>query len=105
MLWGGQALDSITSPLAHRKTATPDLSLRLPHPAAYSQKRPQRALARPPWLKREAKQLFHIASGRRSAKPRGHKRRVIDTTRCYMAINAMAPEVHYDANRLPRYEL
>ena len=29
---------------------------------------------------------------------------VIDTTRCYMAINARAPEVHYDGKRLPRYD-
>ena len=31
-------------------------------------------------------------------------RSVIDTTRCYMAINALAPEVHYDGKRLPRYD-
>lgn len=35
---------------------------------------------------------------------RGHTVEVIDTTRCYMAINAMAPEVHYDGKRLPRYD-
>ncbi|MGR3272290.1 30S ribosomal protein S6--L-glutamate ligase [Thalassococcus profundi] len=35
---------------------------------------------------------------------RGHTVEVIDTTRCYMAINAMAPEVHYDGARLPRYD-
>ncbi|MCE0504215.1 MULTISPECIES: 30S ribosomal protein S6--L-glutamate ligase [unclassified Roseivivax] len=35
---------------------------------------------------------------------RGHSVEVIDTTRCYMAINAMAPEVHYDGKRLPRYD-
>lgn len=35
---------------------------------------------------------------------RGHVVEVIDTTRCYMAINAMAPEVHYDGARLPRYD-
>jgi ribosomal protein S6--L-glutamate ligase len=29
---------------------------------------------------------------------------VIDTTRCYMAINMLAPEVHYDGKRLPRYD-
>ena len=28
----------------------------------------------------------------------------IDTSRCYMAINAMSPEVHYDGARLPRYD-
>ncbi|MBT8411060.1 MAG: 30S ribosomal protein S6--L-glutamate ligase [Octadecabacter sp.] len=35
---------------------------------------------------------------------RGHTVEVIDTTRCYMAINALAPEVYYDGKRLPRYD-
>ncbi|WP_460275459.1 30S ribosomal protein S6--L-glutamate ligase [Celeribacter sp. ULVN23_4] len=35
---------------------------------------------------------------------RGHVVEVIDTTRCYMAINAMAPEIYYDGERLPRYD-
>jgi ribosomal protein S6--L-glutamate ligase len=35
---------------------------------------------------------------------RGHVVEVINTTRCYMAINAMAPEVHYDGKCLPRYD-
>lgn len=35
---------------------------------------------------------------------RGHVVEVIDTTRCYMAINALSPEVHYDGQRLPRYD-
>ena len=35
---------------------------------------------------------------------RGHTVEVIDTTRCYMDINALAPEVHYDGKRLPRYD-
>ena len=35
---------------------------------------------------------------------RGHVVEVIDTTRCYMAINALAPEIHYDGRQLPRYD-
>ncbi|NKX46455.1 30S ribosomal protein S6--L-glutamate ligase [Roseicyclus persicicus] len=35
---------------------------------------------------------------------RGHTVEVIDTTRCYMALNALAPEVHCDGQRLPRYD-
>ena len=35
---------------------------------------------------------------------RGHTVEVIDTTRCYMAINASKPEVHYDGARLPRFD-
>ena len=36
---------------------------------------------------------------------RGHTVEIIDTTRCYMAINALAPEIHYDGKRLPRYDV
>jgi len=35
---------------------------------------------------------------------RGHTVEKIDTSRCYMAINAMSPEVHYDGARLPRFD-
>jgi ribosomal protein S6--L-glutamate ligase len=35
---------------------------------------------------------------------RGHTVEVIDTTRCYMAINTLSPEIHYDNKRLPRYD-
>ncbi|QFU08308.1 Ribosomal protein S6 modification protein [Rhodobacteraceae bacterium THAF1] len=35
---------------------------------------------------------------------RGHTVEVIDTTRCYMTLNAMAPDIHYDGKRLPRYD-
>ena len=35
---------------------------------------------------------------------RGHTVEVINTTRCYMAINAKSTEVHYDGMRLPRYD-
>ena len=35
---------------------------------------------------------------------RGHVVEVIDTSRCYMAINALAPEIHYDGHRLPHFD-
>jgi len=35
---------------------------------------------------------------------RGHAVEVIDTARCYMALDTLAPEVHYDGKRLPRYD-
>ncbi len=35
---------------------------------------------------------------------RGHVVEVIDTTRCYMAINTAAPEIHYDGHRLPHFD-
>ena len=35
---------------------------------------------------------------------RGHTVEVIDTLRCYMALNALAPEIHYDGKRLPMFD-
>ncbi len=35
---------------------------------------------------------------------RGHTVEVIDTLRCYMTLNALSPEIHYDGKRLPRYD-
>lgn len=35
---------------------------------------------------------------------RGHTVEVIDTLRCYMTLNAMAPDIYYDGKRLPRYD-
>lgn len=35
---------------------------------------------------------------------RGHVVEVIDTSRCYMEINALSPEVYYDGKRLPRFD-
>lgn len=39
-----------------------------------------------------------------AAEERGHVCEVINTTRCYMNINSMAPEVHYDGRVLPQYD-
>ncbi|WP_108482501.1 RimK/LysX family protein [Oceaniglobus ichthyenteri] len=38
------------------------------------------------------------------ARERGHKAEIIDTMRCYMAMNALAPEVHLGGAPLPRYD-
>ena len=35
---------------------------------------------------------------------RGHVVEAIDTLRCYMTINALNPDVHYDGRSLPRYD-
>ncbi len=35
---------------------------------------------------------------------RGHSIEVIDTLRCYMTLNPLAPDIHYDGKRLPRYD-
>lgn len=39
-----------------------------------------------------------------AAEARGHTLEMIDTSRCYMSINALAPAVHYDGKKLPRYD-
>lgn len=39
-----------------------------------------------------------------AAEERGHACEVIHTTRCYMNINALSPEVHYDGRVLPQYD-
>jgi len=39
-----------------------------------------------------------------AAEARGHTIECIETSRCYMAINAHKPEVHYDGAALPRYD-
>ncbi len=40
----------------------------------------------------------------KAAEKRGHVIECIETSRCYMAINDHAPEVHYDGKALPRYD-
>ncbi|WP_372991795.1 30S ribosomal protein S6--L-glutamate ligase [Sulfitobacter sp.] len=102
MLLGRQALTDHITISPTEKRLQPDLSYDVYHSAAVRRKAPQRAL-RIAVLSREAgnystTRLVEVGEAR------GHTVEVIDTTRCYMAINAMAPEVHYDGKRLPRYD-
>jgi ribosomal protein S6--L-glutamate ligase len=102
MLLGRQALaeDVIVSP--GDSFCQPKLSYDVYHSAEMRSVAPARAL-RIAVLSREE----HNYSTRRlvaEGEKRGHVVEVIDTTRCYMAINALAPEVHYDGKRLPRYD-
>ncbi len=39
-----------------------------------------------------------------AAEVRGHHMEMVDTKRCYMNINAVQPEVHYDGAPLPQYD-
>lgn len=101
MLLGRQALgDHITISATERKMQ-PELSYDVYHTASLRSTAPQRAL-RIAVLSREdnysTRRLVQVGE------ERGHTVEVIDTTRCYMAINTMAPEVHYDGKRLPRYD-
>ncbi|WP_299962157.1 30S ribosomal protein S6--L-glutamate ligase [uncultured Roseobacter sp.] len=101
MLLGRQALTDHISISPTEKNLQPELSYDDYHTAALKQRAPKRAL-RIAVLSREdnysTRRLVEVGEAR------GHAVEVIDTTRCYMAINAMAPEVHYDGKRLPRYD-
>ncbi|QDY69149.1 30S ribosomal protein S6--L-glutamate ligase [Qingshengfaniella alkalisoli] len=102
MLLGRQALaeDIVVSP--GDSFCQPILDYEAYHSAEVKHVAPDRTL-RVAVLSREAnnystKRLVH------EGEKRGHVVEVIDTTRCYMAINKHAPEVHYDGRRLPRYD-
>ena len=101
MLLGRQALTDHISITASEKRLQPELSYDVYHDARLRQSAPKRAL-RIAVLSREANystnRLVEVGEAR------GHTVEVIDTTRCYMAINALSPEVHYDGKRLPRYD-
>lgn len=102
MLLGRQALgeEVLVSPGAG--FCQPALSYDVYHSHALHQAVPDRTL-RVAVLSREAHNYSTtrlVQEGER----RGHVVEVIDTTRCYMAINTLAPEIHYDGKRLPRYD-
>ena len=102
MLLGRQALTDHITISPTEKRLQPDLSYDVYHTAAVRHRAPKRAL-RVAVLSREASN-YSTSRLVEVGEARGHTVEVIDTTRCYMAINAMAPEVHYDGKRLPRYD-
>lgn len=101
MLLGRQALNDHISISPTEKHLQPELSYEDYHSASLKSRAPNRSL-RIAVLSREdnysTRRLVEVGEAR------GHTVEVINTTRCYMAINAMAPEVHYDGKRLPRYD-
>ena len=100
MLLGRQALGNvIVSPTESH--CQPKLSYKIYGSKAFREGAPDRKL-RIAVLSREDNYSTRrlVAEG----EDRGHTVEVIDTTRCYMAINAKSPEVHYDGQRLPRYD-
>jgi ribosomal protein S6--L-glutamate ligase len=101
MLLGRQALNDHITITATERRLQPDLNYDVYHTAAVRKTAPQRAL-RIAVMSREdnysTRRLVEVGEAR------GHTVEVIDTTRCYMAINQLAPEVHYDGKRLPRYD-
>ena len=101
MLLGRQALVDRVTVAPGERFCQPELSYEVYHSAHVRTAAPNRAL-RIAVLSREdnysTRRLVAVGEAR------GHTVEVIDTARCYMAINALAPEVHYDGKRLPRYD-
>lgn len=102
MLIGRQALadDMLVAPT--ESFCQTQLSYEVYHSRALRQVVPDRTL-RVAVLSREPKNYSTTRLVQEGEK-RGHVVEVIDTARCYMAINALSPEVHYDGKRLPRYD-
>ncbi|MEM8554280.1 MAG: 30S ribosomal protein S6--L-glutamate ligase [Pseudomonadota bacterium] len=101
MLLGRQALQDDMVVAATESFCQPELSYDVYHSPAIRHA-PSRTL-RVAVLSREPKN-YTTTRLVTEGELRGHVVEVIDTTRCYMAINASAPEVHYDGQRLPRYD-
>ncbi|MFD1158483.1 30S ribosomal protein S6--L-glutamate ligase [Roseovarius aestuarii] len=101
MLLGRTALKDNISIVATERFQQPELSYDVYHTAKMRQSAPKRSL-RIAVLSREDN--YSTRRLVEEGEKRGHTVEVINTTRCYMAINAMAPEVHYDGKRLPRFD-
>lgn len=101
MLLGRQAMKDHISIVATDRFLQPELSYEVYHSAKMRTAQPKRAL-RICVLSREDNYSTRrlVEEGERH----GHTVEVINTTRCYMALNTLAPEVHYDGKRLPRYD-
>lgn len=101
MLLGRQALgDNITITASERRLQ-PELDYKVYRSAGLRKTAPKRSL-RIAVLSREDN--YSTRRMVQEGEARGHSVEVIDTTRCYMAINAKSAEVHYDGARLPRYD-
>ena len=101
MLLGRQALKDHISIVATDRFLQPELSYDVYHTARMRHAAPERAL-RIAVLSREDN--YSTRRLVEEGEKRGHTVEVINTTRCYMAINTIAPEVHYDGKRLPRFD-
>jgi ribosomal protein S6--L-glutamate ligase len=101
MLLGREALKDHITIVATDRFCQPELSYDVYHSTHVREVAPNRAL-RVAVLSREDNYSTRRLVEEGDA--RGHTVEVVDTTRCYMAINALSPEVHYDGKRLPRYD-
>lgn len=102
MLVGRQALLPEITINASERYCQPELNYDLYHSTKAMRESAVRRALRVAILSRENNYTNDrlIAAG----EARGHTVEKIDTNRCYMAINAMSPEVHYDGARLPRFD-
>ncbi|MEM9129069.1 MAG: 30S ribosomal protein S6--L-glutamate ligase [Pseudomonadota bacterium] len=101
MLLGRQALKDHITIAATDRFMQPELSYDVYHSRRMREAQPKRAL-RICVLSREDN--YSTRRLVEEGEARGHTVEVINTTRCYMAINTLAPEVHYDGKRLPRFD-
>ncbi len=101
MLLGRQALGENITITASDRRLQPDLSYDVYRSAKLRKAAPKRAL-RVAVLSREDN--YSTRRLVQEGEDRGHTIEVIDTARCYMTINTMSAEVHYDGTRLPRYD-
>ncbi len=101
MLLGRTALKDHISIVATDRFLQPELSYDVYHTAKMRSTAPKRAL-RIAVLSREDN--YSTRRLVEEGEARGHSVEVINTTRCYIAINSLAPEVHYDGKRLPRFD-
>jgi len=101
MLLGRRALKDHISIVATDRFMQPELSYDVYHTAKMRSAQPNRALRIAVLSREDNYSTRRLVS---EGEARGHTVEVINTTRCYMAINAMSPEVHYDGKRLPRFD-
>lgn len=103
MLLGRQALGDHVVVAPADSFCQPELSYEIYSSAASLHARAPRRALRVAVLSREHAN-YSTARLVSAGEDRGHVVEVIDTTRCYMAINANSPEVYYDGERLPRFD-
>ena len=102
MLLGRQALGDRLTVAPSDRLCQPELSYDVYASAKVREAAPKRAL-RIAVLSREDN--YSTRRLVEEGEKRGHGVEIIDTTRCYMAINATSPEVYYDGKRLPRFDV
>ncbi|MGI3167963.1 30S ribosomal protein S6--L-glutamate ligase [Pseudooceanicola sp. C21-150M6] len=101
MLLGRQALGDRVTVVPGERFCQSQLSYEVYHSTKVRSQAPNRVLRIAVLSREDNYSTRRLVS---EGEQRGHAVEVIDTARCYMAINALAPEIHYDGKRLPRYD-